>query len=349
MRPVALLAASCLLLAGCADILKSSRVNPQTIAVYPDAAGERWPGASSTLPCPLVGAIGDSNPGAVNLDCFQFPEDRRSAAENAADGTGVVMAATKAAEAALRQPVRAYDRAAGGPDADLARNRLAAILLKQADDVCTVEKGRLVRSETVVNFSLSFLTTALSAAATIVTGERAKSVLAGFATGSSATQDNVNATFYKNQLVQAIGKVMDAERERRLQIITGQLTLDVAHYPVDEVIRQVNGYHQACSFERGLQLLLDAAVDARGASAMLQTQANQAAAAVIKAQIAFVEARIADPAFQKSDDALRAQWEDLVARLNALAVADSAARSIRANAADGLTPVPAASGAAPAN
>ena len=43
------------------------------------------------------------------------------------------------------------------------------------------------------------------------------------------------------------------------------------------MIAAVNRYHQACSFERGLQLLLDAASDAKGATSALESRARERA------------------------------------------------------------------------
>lgn len=245
------------LLCGCAQWNDSARVNPHTVAVYRSVE----PGEPGAGECPLTNGLEDSNRGSINLDCFEFLEGGY-----------------------------AYDLAAGFPryrdgryradrlaDAKIARDRLSSILVKHADDVCVSEKGRLLATQTTANFGLSFLTTTLSAVSTIVGGERAKTILSGLATISSGTQDNVNATFYRNQLTQAIGKAIDTERDRIRLDIAARRAESIEAYNVDDMVRHVNDYHQACSFEKGLQLLLDAAVDSDGASAAQQSRARASA------------------------------------------------------------------------
>lgn len=133
-------------------------------------------------------------------------------------------------------------------------------------------------NEALGNATLSFAATALSTVSTIVGGEQAKSILSGGAALASGTRDNVNANFYKNQISQAITKAIDSERHKVLTDLIAKRTLAVEDYPVDEMIRLVNRYHQSCSFQYGLQILLDAAVNREGVNAVLQDR-NLAAVA----------------------------------------------------------------------
>ena len=339
---------------GCSDLRKSARINPQSVAIYPGGRGDALKGVIGN--CPLTNAVGDSNRGAVDLDCFAFPEDlnipRVSQTSDRVDkpsdsGDKASDGADKAVKPKIVSGLTAYSRAAGSTQSNIsnqtsineesqriARNRLGEILLKHADDVCTVEKGRLVRSETSVNFGLSFITTALSAAATIVSGERAKTILAGLATGASGTQDNFNATFYRNQLTQAITNAMDNERGRLLTIIQGRKAETVAAFTIDDFVRLANSYHQACSFEHGLQLLLNASVDANGARASLESRGRQAAIATLKRRLGEIKGTECLNPTDAQKPSCDMQTADMNNRITALVIADESARSERPNAGD---------------
>ncbi len=281
----------CLIASGCAQINNSARINPQSVAVYPGSKGH-----DANQSCPLTSGVYDTRVGAIDLDCFTLPGGQATAYIAAADD-------------------------------EIVRNRLSAVLLTHADNVCVVEKGRLIARSSGVNFSLSLATTALAAASTIVGGEQAKTILSGLATTASGTRDNVNATFYRNQITQAITKAIDTERQEIRTQIEGKRTLSKEQWTVDEMIRLVNAYHQACSFEHGLQALLDASVDASGAQAVVQNQARSAAISRLEQHLAYLQK---NAAIAGAPD----QIKDTLAKIHALQVADATAREQRADAAD---------------
>ncbi|QNA83566.1 hypothetical protein G4G27_05775 [Sphingomonas sp. So64.6b] len=217
-------------LAGCGTIGSKARINPSSMAVYKSADGT----------CPYVRGLGDvSRVEAIDLSCFAF--------QGSSD--------------------KAYTLASRS---NVDRNRLEAALLKHADDICVLEKGRMVANQAMTNTSLSFATTALSTVSTIVGGEQAKSILSGAAAITSGTQDHVNANFYKNQIIQAITKAIDGERSAALTALISKRQTDFIIYTVDEMIRMVNVYHQTCSFEHGMQVLLDATINREGLNAIVQ-------------------------------------------------------------------------------
>ena len=315
--PLSLLAT----LPACAQWKASARINPSTVAVYPGGVGRHVDRLGSSTapggraPCPLTAGLSDSKRGAINLDCFEFPED---------SGEGPI--------------TPAYDRAVPGllqsaQGAAVARNRLSAVLIKHADDVCVLEKGRLVATESSANFILSFLTQAFSGASTIVTGERTKSILSGVATLASGTQDNVNATFYRNQLVQAINKSIDKERERILTQIIASRAQGWEEYNVDDMIRLVNSYHQACSFEHGLQVLLDAAVDGSGAAAVLESRSRDRAILELENHVKFLKGQI-DGAEEPRKAELQKQLKEAEAQLHGLRMARAQKLIVNPNAGD---------------
>lgn len=214
------------LLSGCQTLQAQSRVDPQTMAVYTQLSG----GDGS---CNAAKLENDSRTGAINLDCLQFP------AEFGPDG----------------RPRLAY---AAAQNDKVSRNRLAAILMKQSDDVCTLELGRLTANEAMANTGLSIATSALSAAGSIVTGTLAQSILAGGAGLSNASRDHINAEIYRNTLSTAVTKAIQNERDRQRGLIAAKATSLPEVYSVDEMIMDVNRYHQTCSFYRGLGLVVQA-------------------------------------------------------------------------------------------
>lgn len=229
-----LLAACCAAaLGGCTMLQNQSRVDPRTVANYPR---DDLVARSKNCPDHLAG---DTNGGAINLDCFRFPGDTYDAAAGAPDpGTPT-----------------AYQLARDRP---LARNRLAAILIKHADDVCTQELGRLTANEAISNTALATVASTLSGIATIVTGEHAKEIFAAGSGLATATRSHVNAHVYRNVLSSAVSRAIHIARDKQRGEIQAQLGKDNAAYNVDQMVVDVNAYHQTCSFYRGLTLVLQA-------------------------------------------------------------------------------------------
>lgn len=239
MQPILSVMLAGLALGGCHTLQIQSRTDPHTIAQYAPGGGVRslrrdGPSLDPDI-CPLVATARDDHRGAIDLDCFRFPEDRGPPGARVATG----------------QP--AYFRAV---EDGLARNRLASILLKQSDDICVIELSQLRANEATVNTGLSTLTTTLSAAATIVGGKLAKSILSGTASAISGTQSHINVQVYRNQISEAVAQAIEVDRARQRDLITGKYGEGVKTWTVDDAIRMVNAYHGTCSFYKGLELLL---------------------------------------------------------------------------------------------
>jgi hypothetical protein len=256
VRAGAMLAIMCagLSLSGCARMGAMSRVDPVSIAIYPgglNAADSQEQAGLGSQDCPLVRGVNSFGRGAVNLDCFVFPEDGPPlpGARNAPESD-----ATEAAPSTRGQ--RAYARAVSNRRD---RNRLTALLLKHSDDICVEEMARLNSNEAAVNTSLSIITTGLTAAANIVSGELAQSILVGGANFSSGSRTAINAHVYRNTFAYAISRAITLEREKlRGELETRLADRDENAFTVDDAIRAVNAYHGVCSFYKGLELVLAA-------------------------------------------------------------------------------------------
>jgi hypothetical protein len=77
---VAVIALGCSCLTACANgfdaLGRPARADPHMAAVYHGDEARFYDNAKTY--CPLTRAIDDSNYGAINLDCFRFPEDTQS-------------------------------------------------------------------------------------------------------------------------------------------------------------------------------------------------------------------------------------------------------------------------------
>ncbi|MGH6781222.1 MAG: hypothetical protein ACREB5_03830 [Sphingomonadaceae bacterium] len=245
MARLSLLLAAALATSGCSIMHAQSRVDPRTVAIYSSSAlkSQKNGGCFSAQP------FDDANPGTVNLDCATFPDVPEQ------DGVSRARAYELAVWGSDAAGQLAIGRAATIP-AQHYRNRLAAMLMKHSDDVCIATLGRAANNEAVSNVLLNILTTTLAATSTIVTGDLAKSILSGGATITSGSRDHINADVFRNKITSAVTQAIGNERRKLSDTIDGNLRLSPDDYTTDMMIRDVNRYHQECSYIRGLELVV---------------------------------------------------------------------------------------------
>jgi len=280
---------------------RAARVDPAGVAARPvpkkpatnsasNAAtnGRAKVGEDTSAPCYYLAPINGDREAAINLDCFKFqPGDTYTAyqlatgrdqngnkigksevkggagAGPAAAPAPAVAAAPAPAPVAAKKPEPATD-GFGDEDFRQARNRLGFVLVNHADILCEREKGRIYGNRAASSSALDLFSSGFSITSTIVGGEQAKSILSGLAGLSTATRTNIDSNIYQNQLTSAITKMMDTERHTVLQKIQSKQQQPIKDFSADEMIVMANQYHQACSFQKGVQLLLDAAVNKEG-------------------------------------------------------------------------------------
>lgn len=237
---------------GCQSLGRTARVNPAAVSARPTPPQNN---------CPLTTSLAGDAEFAIDLGCFKFNPGR------------IVLDTNSKATVTDADADTAYKLATTGLFDDkerVARNRLEGVLINHANTICEKEKGTLYANRAITSAFLDFLSSGLSTASTIVGGEQAKSILSGAAGLSTATRTNVDANVYQNQIVPAITKVMDAERAKILTAMEAKHGTDTKDYPTDQMIRRANEYHQACSFQKGMQLLLDAAVNKEGVDRIIE-------------------------------------------------------------------------------
>ena len=130
-----------------------------------------------------------------------------------------------------------------------------------------------------------FLSSGFALTSTIVGGDQAKTILSALAGQSTATRTNIDANVYQNQLVPALTKVMDAERNRISVEMDSKRGTSVTNYSADDMIRLANQYHQACSFQKAMQLLLDAGLNKEGLDSIVQDMNLRSAGAALEQSI----------------------------------------------------------------
>lgn len=203
-----------------------SRIDPRTVAAYESRK-------TSSETCFAGKHPNDANAGIVNLDCATFPGDSMTAYRRAAETTDLTQRADY-------------------------RNRLGGLLMKYSDDACTASIGRAANNEAVSNVVLNTLTTAFASASTVVGGDLAKSILSAGAATTSGTRDHVNAEVFRNTVISAISKAITNERNKQSNEIEQKMLRSVAEYNVDMMVRDINRYHQSCSYVKGLELVVQA-------------------------------------------------------------------------------------------
>ena len=224
--------------------------------------------------CPLTREALDTRDGSVNLDCFRF----------------------------LEKPGRAYDSAVFDEDY---RNRLVEILLKHSDDACEHQLGKLTADEATVNTSLGIAASGFAASASIVSGELAKSILAGISGFAGASRDHINVNVYRNQIAAAIGQAIQVQRDVLKKEIRGKYNSTRTSWSIDAGIRDVNEYHQTCSFHKGIELVLSSVQGKKDLDELIKQRADDSELIRCQARLKILQSSIAvvkDEASRKKID-----------------------------------------------
>ena len=242
-KSLLIVAVSAFALSGCSQwesLGRASRINPAGVAARPVPKDQT---------CPKLAPVAGDAEDAINLDCFMFDPKDSDTAYRFATITSINTGANSEEKLESQRQNR---------------NRLGYALMAHADVLCEREKGSIYGARAATSSVFDFGSSSFSIASTIVGGEQAKSILSGLAGLSTATRTNIDSNVYQNQLTSAITKMMDTERSAISQKINARREEKISTFSADEMIVMVNAYHQACSFQKGIELLLDAAVNKEG-------------------------------------------------------------------------------------
>jgi len=96
----------------------------------------------------------------------------------------------------------------------------------------------------------------LAGAATITGGEHAKTVLAGILTALKGGRLSVDKNWFREKTTETIISAMQAERNKKLLLITGKMAANEAmHYTFEEAWADLVDYFYAGTLEAGIQAL----------------------------------------------------------------------------------------------
>lgn len=137
----------------------------------------------------------------------------------------------------------------------MARNNLQDLLRIRSDQICGIKEAQIKGTADFVSGGLSSLATILGGVGAIVTGTTAARALSGSAGITSGVNGNITSTVYQDYVTSAITKAIDGARQTKWATIETQRSMTIDKYGVYEAVRDVNEYHQLCSFAAGLSQL----------------------------------------------------------------------------------------------
>jgi hypothetical protein len=141
------------------------------------------------------------------------------------------------------------------------RNSCVAYLLAESDKICAIHKASIQSNRVVGNTVLGILAAGAGAAGGGVPGlaaAKALSLSAGFLTGAGSM---INEEVYRNQLTTAIIKEIDTNRAAEESSISQHKSNPYEGFTLQEAMREVQKYHDKCSFYDALASLLNKAGD----------------------------------------------------------------------------------------
>ncbi|MBV7256487.1 hypothetical protein KCG44_06765 [Pacificimonas sp. WHA3] len=147
-------------------------------------------------------------------------------------------------------------------------------LVTVADKVCVKEFRDLSANQRTVNMALGTASTALSGAATVVTGGLADTILSATSTFAGASRDAANAELYRTTRPSDIIRLVQARRQILLNQMLNKFDDQRSNeraISIVEALQMANEFHRSCSLYNGLALITEA-VDEKATE--LETKAN---------------------------------------------------------------------------
>lgn len=174
----------------------------------------------------------------INLNTYRFAGADTTAYEQAQPPVEVPLdepARTAALEPSLR-----------------ARNRLARQLMTLSDELCAKHEADIMAQSAATNVILGTATSVFAGAGAIVGGIAAQA-LSGGGAFTNATRATINEEIYAKHFAPSIVRSIHADRPPKGAGIERRLAIDSPlAYPIDLALKEVNDYHQACSFHNAI-------------------------------------------------------------------------------------------------
>lgn len=188
----------------------------------------------------------------------------------------------------------AYHKVVSEPDPQKAmelRNRLLALLLQRSDVRCEQHKGDIIAQASNSNFLLTVVALGLTSAGTATAVEAAKTALSAAAAAVTGTQAAMNEQIYQQLFAGTIVNAITVSRAEKLKTIEASRLQTTTVYTVDDMIRDVQDYHQRCSFYDGLVRLHETVEHNRALQSEL-TKAKQQYSEQFRARMEALDAAV---------------------------------------------------------
>jgi len=132
------------------------------------------------------------------------------------------------------------------------RNDLMDYLVGNSDKICDAHKAGIISTASMTNLGLTEVSTILSGLGAILTPASTVRALSGAAAITSATNANINQATYQSLVTEAVVGSIEQTRRDKLANLLLNREKALAAYSVDQMLVDVNAYHQSCSFYAGL-------------------------------------------------------------------------------------------------
>jgi hypothetical protein len=154
------------------------------------------------------------------------------------------------------------------------RNMAVAVLVIASDEACLAHRRSMYGREATWNVGLGTLTNLFAGAASVVSAETTKSVLAAMALFSNSERSLMNENVYKQMLVPAVDRKIVELRDVKMRAIYASLKQNLTAYSIHESLRDVIQLHNSCSFIDGLQKALQEGTEDTSTHKMQRLRAN---------------------------------------------------------------------------
>lgn len=166
------------------------------------------------------------------------------------------------------------------------RNIAVATLMIESNYLCVEHLKSIYGNEAVANITAGSVATFSSAMAAVTGGVQAAANLSALSTFSNAERALFNETIYKSLLTTAIGTKIRQMREEKGKALVNSASENYGKYRIEQALVDVLGFHESCSFFRGLEVAL-----AEGTQVTPETKRTQLEAK-IQAQVNLINGYI---------------------------------------------------------
>lgn len=133
------------------------------------------------------------------------------------------------------------------------RNDLMNEIISLSNNSCELHKAKIIANSNTWNIASGSLTSILSGLGTVVGGETTKAALSAGSAFSNSMRSLVNEEVYVESLATTIVRAIEIKRADKRTIIESRMKdLNISKYSIMDGLRDIEEYHQSCSFIVGI-------------------------------------------------------------------------------------------------